>query len=86
MIPVAEGPYYGCSFSPMFLTSLGGIRANTKLQALDANDTPVDGLYVVGSVMGNFYSSVYTFAMEGVNYGATCVTLPYVLGKELAGK
>jgi succinate dehydrogenase/fumarate reductase flavoprotein subunit len=84
MIGVDEGPYYGCPFSPMFLTSLGGIRVNTGLQALDAKDEPVPGLYVVGSIMGDFYSSVYTFAMEGINYGATCVTLPYVLGRELA--
>jgi hypothetical protein len=84
MIGVNDGPYYGCPFSPMFLTSLGGIRANTGLQALDANDEIVPGLFVAGSIMGNFYSSVYTFAMEGINYGATCVTLPYVLGKELA--
>ncbi|MDR1088430.1 MAG: FAD-binding protein [Coriobacteriales bacterium] len=84
MIGVNDGPFYGCPFSPMFLTSLGGIRANRHNQALDAEDTPIEGLYVVGSVMGNFYSSVYTFAMEGINYGAVCVTLPYVLGKELA--
>ncbi|MDR3136461.1 MAG: FAD-dependent oxidoreductase [Coriobacteriales bacterium] len=86
MIGINEPPYYGCSFTPMFLTSLGGIRANTNLQALNTEDKPIEGLYVVGSVLGNFYSSVYTFAMEGINYGATCVTLPYVLGKELAGK
>jgi succinate dehydrogenase/fumarate reductase flavoprotein subunit len=86
LIGVTEAPYYGCAFTPMFLTSLGGIRANARLQALDQDDQPVEGLYVVGSILGNFYSSVYTFAMEGVNYGATCVTLPYVLGKELAGE
>jgi succinate dehydrogenase/fumarate reductase flavoprotein subunit len=85
MIGVNEGPYYGCPFSPMFLTSLGGVRANTGLQALDANDAPIEGLYLAGSMTGGFYSSVYTFAMEGINYGATCVTLPYVLGRELAG-
>ncbi|MDR0350868.1 MAG: FAD-binding protein [Coriobacteriales bacterium] len=83
MIGVNDGPFYGCPFSPMFLTSLGGIRANTNLQALDANDAPIEGLYLAGSMIGGFYSSVYTFAMEGINYGATCVTLPYVLGKEL---
>jgi succinate dehydrogenase/fumarate reductase flavoprotein subunit len=83
MIGVDAGPYYGCPFSPMFLTSLGGIRANTSLQVLNANDEVIPGLYVAGSMIGGFYSSVYTFAMEGVNYGATCVTLPYVLGKEL---
>jgi succinate dehydrogenase/fumarate reductase flavoprotein subunit len=86
MIGVTQAPYYGCPFTPMFLTSLGGIRANTSMQALDSDDQPIEGLYVVGSVLGNFYSSVYTFAMEGINYGATCVTLPYMLGKELAGK
>jgi hypothetical protein len=85
MIGVFDGPFYGCAFSPMFLTSLGGIRANTKLQALDAENQPIPGLYLAGSMIGGFYSSVYTFAMEGINYGATCVTLPYVLGKELAG-
>jgi len=84
MIGVNDGPYYGCGFTPMFLTSLGGIRANVHNQALDADDNPIEGLYMVGSCMGNFYSSVYTFAMEGINYGAVCVTLPYVLGKELA--
>jgi succinate dehydrogenase/fumarate reductase flavoprotein subunit len=84
MIGVNDGPFYGCPFSPMFLTSLGGIRANTKLQALDANDEAIEGLYLAGSMIGGFYSSVYTFAMEGINYGATCVTLPYVLGRELA--
>ncbi|MDR2372831.1 MAG: FAD-dependent oxidoreductase [Bifidobacteriaceae bacterium] len=84
LIGITEGPYYGCPVSAMFLTTVGGIRANVNLQALDENDQPVEGLYVVGSVMGNFYSSVYTYQMEGVNYGATCVTLPYMLGKELA--
>ncbi len=84
MIGVDDGPFYGCPFSPMFLTSLGGIRANINLQALNAEDQPIPGLFVVGSVIGGFYSSVYTFAMEGINYGATCVCLPYVLGKELA--
>ena len=34
-------------------------------------------------MIGNFYSGTYTFAMEGMNYGATCITLPYVLGKDL---
>ena len=84
MIGVNDGPYYGCPFSPMFLTSLGGIRANVDLQALDMNDESIPGLFVAGSLIGGFYSSVYTFAMEGINYGATCVCLPYLLGKDIA--
>ncbi len=86
LIPIGEndGPFYGASFTPGFLTSLGGIRTDVHLRALDADDQPIPGLFNVGCMIGNFYSGTYTFAMEGMNYGACCITLPYVLGKELA--
>lgn len=84
MIGITQPPFYGCAFKPMFLTSLGGLRTNVDLQVCDATDTPIEGLFNVGSMIGDMYSGTYTFAMEGVNYGATCVTLPYVLGKDIA--
>lgn len=79
-----DGPFYGASFTPGFLTSLGGLRTDVHLRVLDANDQPIEGLYNAGCMIGNFYSATYTFAMEGMNYGACCITLPYVLGQELA--
>jgi len=84
MIGVLDPPFYGCAFKPGFLTSLGGLRTNVDLQVCDAADQPIPGLFNVGSMIGDFYSGVYTFAMEGMNYGACCITLPYVLGQELA--
>lgn len=86
LIPIGEndGPFYGAAFTPGFLTSLGGLRTDVHLRVLDATDTPIEGLYNVGCMIGNFYSATYTFAMEGMNYGACCITLPYVLGQELA--
>lgn len=84
LIGITEAPFYGCSYKPMLLTVLGGTRTNTDLQALDANDDPIPGLFNVGTMIGDFYSGVYTFAMEGMNYGATCITLPYLLGRDLA--
>ncbi len=78
-----DGPFYGAVFTPGFLTTLGGIRTDTHLRALDEKDEVIEGLFNAGTMIGGFYSGTYTFAMEGVNYGATCVTLPYVLGKEL---
>jgi hypothetical protein len=84
LIPIEEGPFYGCPYKPMLLTVLGGTRTNVDLQALDAEDEPIPGLFNVGTMIGDFYSGVYTFAMEGMNYGATCITLPYLLGKDLA--
>ncbi len=84
MVGITEGPFYGCAFTPGFLTSLGGLRTNIDMQVCDADDQPIEGLFNVGSMIGDFYSGTYTFAMEGMNYGATCVTLPYVLGKDIA--
>lgn len=84
MIGITEGPFYGCSYKPMLLVVLGGTRTNADLQVLDANDEPIPGLFNVGTMIGDFYSGVYTFAMEGMNYGATCITLPYLLGRDLA--
>lgn len=84
LIPIEGGPFYGCSYKPMLLTVLGGTRTNVDLQVLDAKDEPIDGLFNVGTMIGDFYSGVYTFAMEGMNYGSTCITLPYLLGKDLA--
>ena len=79
-----DGPFYGAPFSPGLLTSLGGCRSDVHLRVLDANDEPIEGLYHVGCMIGDFYSATYTYAMEGMNYGACCITLPYCLGKELA--
>ena len=84
LISITDGPFYGCSYKPMLLVVLGGTRTNIDLQALDANDEPIPGLFNVGTMIGDFYSGVYTFAMEGMNYGATCITLPYLLGRDLA--
>lgn len=86
LIPIGEndGPFYGAAFTPGFLTSLGGLRTDVDLRVLDENDQPIEGLFNAGCMIGNFYSATYTFAMEGMNYGATCITLPYVLSKDLA--
>lgn len=84
LIGITDAPFYGCSYKPMLLTVLGGIRTNENLQALDADDQPIPGLFNVGTMIGDLYSGVYTFAMEGMNYGCACVTLPYLLGRDLA--
>ena len=84
LIGITDGPFYGCAYKPMLLTVLGGTRTSLDLEVLDANDEPIPGLFNVGTMIGDFYSGVYTFAMEGMNYGATCITLPYLLGRDLA--
>lgn len=50
----------------------------------DEADRPIPGLYNVGTMTGDFYAGYYTFQVCGINYGALCLTLPYLLGAYLA--
>lgn len=83
--PVEQGPFYGASSSSgMLLTVLGGLRTNTDMQVCDADDNAIPGLYCVGTMVGDFYAGLYTFQMQGVNLGATCITFGYLTGKHIA--
>lgn len=89
LAPIKEGPFYGCklSMSPAnFLCVTGGLRTNDKMQVCDANDDPIEGLYNVGIMVGDSYGNCYNFAICGHNLGMNCITLPYLLGKDLAAQ
>ncbi|MDR2454947.1 MAG: FAD-dependent oxidoreductase [Bifidobacteriaceae bacterium] len=82
---ITTGPFYGSkSGARDFLTVLGGLRTNTDLQVCEEDDTPIPGLYNVGTMIGDLYGGVYTFQLQGVNYGASCVTFGYLTGKLIA--
>lgn len=83
MIPIAKAPFYCAPFTSKAITVLGGLRTDDHLQVCD-EEGPIPGLFNVGSMIGDFYANYYTYQMTGMNYGACCVALPYVLGKELA--
>lgn len=87
MHPVKTGPFYGIPITQndhMFLTVLGGLRTDESLQVCDTNDEPIEGLYCVGTMIGDFYSNLYSFDVFGQNLGACCCTLPYLLAGRLA--
>lgn len=87
LIPVKTPPFY-CHVmdysNGQLHTVLGGLRTNSEMQVCDAEDNPIPGLYNVGSMVGDFYSGVYTFMIGGLNYGATCITFGYLTGKYIA--
>ncbi|MDR0350312.1 MAG: FAD-dependent oxidoreductase [Coriobacteriales bacterium] len=86
LFPVRTAPFYGqkASGTPGMLTILGGLRTNANMQVCDEDDNPLEGLYNVGTMVGDFYAGYYTFQVEGVNYGATCDTFGYITGKYIA--
>jgi succinate dehydrogenase/fumarate reductase flavoprotein subunit len=86
LFPIEKGPFYGEYSqvgSKQFLTVLGGLRTSDRCEVCDENDQPIEGLYNVGTMMGDTFSGVYNFCLSGHNLGMTCVTYPYLLGKWL---
>ena len=52
IVPIETGPYYAIKTTGVLFTTMGGVRTNVNLQALDAAGKVIPGLYVVGEVMG----------------------------------
>ncbi len=82
LLPIDEGPFYGQKVtSPTFLTTMGGLRTNINMQVCADDDTPIPGLYNVGTMVGDMFSNCYNFQIAGHNLGATCVTFGYLTGR-----
>ena len=86
LFPIKTPPFYAnkAAGTPGLLTILGGLRTDDNMRVCDADDHPIEGLYNVGTMVGDFYSGFYTFQVEGVNYGACCLTFGYLTGKFIA--
>ncbi|MDR3122390.1 MAG: FAD-binding protein [Treponema sp.] len=79
------GPFYMARSTPStFLCVTGGLRTSEYLQVCEADDTPIEGLYNTGTMIGDFFAGAYNFGFPGQNLGGPCLTLSYLLGKELA--
>ena len=60
-----NGPYYALKGLRAFFLTLGGVRVNTNMQALDTGEEPIPGLYITGQDMGGLYDSTYDLLAEG---------------------
>ena len=60
-----NGPYYALKGLRAFFLTLGGVKVNTNMQALDGNEEIIPGLYVTGQDIGGLYDSTYDLLAEG---------------------
>ena len=82
---IAEPPFYGMKYQGEdMLTIMGGLRTNADMQVCDENDEPIEGLYNVGTMVGDMYSNLYTLLIPGFNLGGTCLTFGYLTGRAIA--
>ncbi len=85
LFPISTPPFYGSKTTgSTFLCVMGGLRTDENLQVCEEDDTPIEGLYCVGTMIGDFFAGTYNFGLPGQNLGACCCTLPYLLGRDLA--
>lgn len=84
LLPVKNGPFYGIKCTPWFLSTVGGIRCTDKMEVMDADNAVIEGLYCLGSTVGDMYCNCYSTHFPGHNLGATCLTFGYLLGRHLA--
>jgi fumarate reductase flavoprotein subunit len=57
--PVETGPFYAMQYEPSAWVTIGGIRTNDRLQAIDNAGIAIPGLYVAGADNGTLMSAPY---------------------------
>lgn len=66
---VKTGPFYAVSMRPAALGTLGGVKIDEKMQAINKSGDPVPGLYVVGNDAGGMYGDTYDLLLGGGTFG-----------------
>lgn len=77
---IEKAPFYASKVEPTAAVTVGGIRANTKLQALDTEGRPIPGLYLAGNTVGQRFGLQYNPTQPGHSNGYA-VTHGYFAGK-----
>ncbi|MEG0759416.1 MAG: FAD-binding protein, partial [Raoultibacter sp.] len=82
---ILEPPFYAGHLQASLLTMCGGLRQDLECRVLDAEDKPVEGLYVCGSAAGEFFGAGdYPTYVPGIGHGR-CVTFGRIAGINAAG-
>ncbi len=79
--PIRKPKFYAIKAFAIFLGTLGGIRINHRLEAVDKAGDPIPGLYAVGNDAGGIYGDMYP--MAGASGAASAWTIN---SGRLAGK
>ncbi len=83
LLPVKTPPFYGVRNEPYMLCVTGGLNTTRNQEVCDSTNTPIPGLYAVGTLIGDTFGDIYDFRIWGHNLGMNCVTAGYCLGKRM---
>ncbi len=77
---VQTAPFYAVQCEPSAWSTFGGVRTDEKLRALNLDNQPMQGLYVVGTDNGSLYYSPY-YDVAGYCYGL-CIDSGFIAANE----
>ena len=84
LVPVQNPPFYGIHRHIGLSAIMLGVNVDEHLAVVDADGQPIEGLYAIGNLAGNFYGSPdYPMTVPGLSLGR-CHTQGYVTGKYVA--
>ena len=85
MHKIIKAPFWGARKHIRVSAGVSGIKINEFGQALDTNDSPINGLYCVGNLGGPFYGgSDYPFHQTGLSLGR-CYAYGLIAAKHVLG-
>ncbi|MEJ2109097.1 MAG: FAD-dependent oxidoreductase [Acidobacteriota bacterium] len=65
LLPLKTPPFFAVKAHLGLCDAYGGIKINEKMEALDAGDEPIPGLYAAGSTTGCWESESYCYRLTG---------------------
>jgi fumarate reductase flavoprotein subunit len=82
---IEKPPFYASQALIGFLVALGGFYVNTRLQMLDKDQKPIEGIYCAGNTVGNRFGVDYPLLCPGLSH-AFAWTTGYLSGKNAAAE
>lgn len=80
---VKTAPFYATPLVCSTLTIPFGLHVNDDSQVCTEDDQPIDGLFAIGNVQGDFFGLDYPVHCPGISHGR-CVTFGQLVGEALA--
>ena len=68
LTPVSQGPFYVFEYETSAWCTLGGVKVDDSLHALNADNKPIPGLYAAGIDAGSIFTAPY-YDNEGSAFG-----------------
>ncbi len=70
---VKDGPFYATRINAWTLAIPYGLHVDNESCVCTDDDTPIEGLYAVGNVQGDFFANSYPVACPGLSHGRALV-------------